>query len=190
MYNCARQRAFRDQYRSTLSYDLYSFLKDGASEKSGPLLRAGLSDATISLLVQIIRDLVIGGQAEIEAFSGKLKADMIQASERSDVEFINKVIMPILQAEEKVPITISMVDEASLRSGKGANLQPIYADSEATDSSASRDNFFLKTNILNKKQKSKFSQMFKELTHDKVENFPKLMSSKWDLIFEDKAHQN
>jgi hypothetical protein len=32
--------------------------------------------------------------------------------------------------------------------------------------------------------------MFKELTHDKVENFPKLMSSKWDLIFEDKAHQN
>jgi hypothetical protein len=115
---------------------------------------------------------------------------MIEASERSDVEFINKVIMPILQAEEKVPITISMVDEASLRSGKGANLQPIYADSEATDSSASRDNFFLKTNILNKKQKSKFSQMFKELTHDKVENFPKMMSSKWDLIFEDKAHQN
>jgi hypothetical protein len=47
---------------------------------------------------------------------------MIEASERSDVEFINKVIMPILQAEEKVPITISMVDEASLRSGKGANL--------------------------------------------------------------------
>ena len=30
--------------------------------------------------------------------------------------------------------------------------------------------------------------MFKELTHDKVENFPKLIESKWDLIFEDKAH--
>ena len=87
-----------------------------------PLPPATYLYATISLLVQIIRDLVIGGQAEIEAFSGKLKADMIEASERSDVEFINKVIMPILQAEEKVPITISMVDEASLRSGKGANL--------------------------------------------------------------------
>ena len=44
------------------------------------------------------------------------------ASERGDVEFINKVIVPILQAEEKIPITISMIDEASLKSGKGANL--------------------------------------------------------------------
>ncbi len=54
------------------------------------------------------------------------------ASERGDVEFINKVIVPILQVEEKIPITISMIDEASLKSGKGANLQPIYADTEAT----------------------------------------------------------
>lgn len=121
MYNCSRQSIFRDKYRSTLSYDLYSFLKDGASDENGPLLRAGLSDTTISLLVQIIRDLVIGGKDEIEAFSSLLKTDMIASSERSDVEFINKVIVPILQAEEKVPITISMIDEASLKSGK-ANL--------------------------------------------------------------------
>ena len=55
-------------------------------------------------------------------FSEKLKKDMKVASERGDVEFINKVIVPILQAEEKIPITISMIDEASLKSGKGANL--------------------------------------------------------------------
>jgi|LauGreDrversion4_2_1035121.scaffolds.fasta_scaffold164179_1 hypothetical protein len=89
---------------------------------------------------------------------------MIASSERSDVEFINKVIVPILQAEENIPITISMIDEASLKSGK-ANLQPIYADLEGSASAGSaQDNFFLKTNILTKKQKTKFSQMFKELT--------------------------
>jgi hypothetical protein len=75
---------------------LYAFLKDGESESTGPLLRAGLSDNTITLLVQIIRDLAIGSDKEIEAFSEKLKADMVAASERSDVEFINKVIVPIL----------------------------------------------------------------------------------------------
>jgi len=32
--------------------------------------------------------------------------------------------------------------------------------------------------------------MFKEISGDKVENFSKLVESKWDLIFEDKAHQN
>jgi hypothetical protein len=32
--------------------------------------------------------------------------------------------------------------------------------------------------------------MFKQLTQDKVENFEKLHSSKWDLIFEDKQHKN
>lgn len=59
-----------------------------------------------------------------------------------------------------------MIDEASLKSGKSANLQPIYADSDATGggSGASQDNFFLKTNVLTKKQKTKFQQMFKELT--------------------------
>ena len=60
---------------------------------------------------------------------------MISASDRSDVEFINKVIVPILQAEETVPITISMVDEASLKSGKSANLKPIYADAEGAGGS-------------------------------------------------------
>jgi len=60
---------------------------------------------------------------------------MIAASDRSDVEFINKVIVPILQAEETIPITISTVDEASLKSGKTANLKPIYADSEGAASS-------------------------------------------------------
>ncbi len=32
--------------------------------------------------------------------------------------------------------------------------------------------------------------MFKQLSGDKVEDFQKLVESKWDLIFEDKQHQN
>lgn len=146
-----------------------------------------LTDSAINLLVFTIRDLVLGGEEEIETFSSLLKADIILASDKGDVDFINKVIVPILHAEEKIPITISTIDESALKKGE-AKLRPIYAAGEAATSGS--DNFFLKTTILSKKQKGVFAQKFKELSGDKVENFGKMMDSKWDLIFEDKAHQN
>lgn len=55
---------------------------------------------------------------------------------------------------------------------------------------AVKDNFFLNTTILNKKQKGAFGKMFKELTQTTVDNYQQLQSSSWELIFEDKAHQN
>ena len=58
-----------------------------------------------------IRDLILGGENELELFSTLLKEDLVLASEKEDVDFINKVIVPILHAEEKVPITISIIDE-------------------------------------------------------------------------------
>lgn len=72
--------------------------------------------------------------------------------------------MPLLHAEEKIPITISQVDES------GKALFPIYQGTESSMTSV-KDNFFLNTTILNKKQKTAFGKMFKELTHDKVDNF-------------------
>ncbi len=100
--------------------------------------------------MSIIKDLVIGGEPEIESFSNILKEDMIEASERSDVEFINKVIVPILKAEEMVAVTISTIEEEKLKSSIGSHLKPIYADTESSTAQA-KDNFFLNTNILNKK---------------------------------------
>lgn len=53
----------------------------------------------------------MGGENELELFSTLLKEDLVLASEKEDVDFINKVIVPILHAEEKVPVTISIIDE-------------------------------------------------------------------------------
>jgi hypothetical protein len=39
-----------------------------------------------------------------------LKDDINEASSKSDVEFINKVIVPILHAEDNIPIDISLFD--------------------------------------------------------------------------------
>lgn len=59
-------------------------------------MRAGLNDMTVNLLVCTIRDLILGGDDELEKFSELMKSDIVQASDRNDVEFINKVIVPIL----------------------------------------------------------------------------------------------
>jgi hypothetical protein len=104
-------------------------LRDEGSEIK--LLRANLakSEDAVSLFVSTIRDSILGGTAELELFSSLLKADIGVASEKGDVEFINKVIVPILHAEEKVPITLSAVDEQSLKKGDSA-LSPIFASSD------------------------------------------------------------
>lgn len=117
-----------------------------------------------------------------------MKEDLVRASEKGDVDFINIVIVPILHAEEKVPITISVIDEAALKKGD-AKLRAIFASGEGAPEQGD-SNFFLKTSILTKKQKTAFATKFKEISADKVDNFGKMVDSKWDLIFEDKAHQN
>ena len=68
-----------------------------------------------------------------------------------------------------MPITISIVDEATLRKGK-PKLDTIFA-SGGDSAGVSSEGFMLKTDILNKKQKTKFTEKFKEITKNNVENF-------------------
>lgn len=87
----------------------------------------------MNLFVSTIRDVIVGDESTIEEFSSLLKEDLVRASEKGDVSFINQVIVPILHAEEKVPITISITDEAALKKGN-ANLRAIYASGEGATS--------------------------------------------------------
>lgn len=59
-------------------------------------MKQTLSDPTIQLLMTVIRDLIIEDAGLIDNFSSLLKADMIAASSKNDIAFINKVIVPIL----------------------------------------------------------------------------------------------
>ena len=159
---------------------MYSLLKT-QEPPGGKLLNPSIPENAVSLLVWTIRDVLLGGPAELEAFSSLLQKDLVAASEAEDVAFINQVIVPILHAEEKVPVTISLVEDL-----KKGELLPIFAGAEP----GTTDNFFLTTRILSKKQKGTFKKMFKELSGEKVDNFTKLVDGKWDLVFDERAHQN
>jgi hypothetical protein len=181
LFNCSKQRPFRDRYRASLPFDLYSLLKNPPQDPPGKLLNTTIPENAVCLLVWTIRDVLLGGPTELEAFSTLLQQDLVAASEAEDVAFINQVIVPILHAEEKVPVTLSLIEDL-----KKGELLPIFAGTETSVT----DNFFLKTRILSKKQKGTFKKMFKELSGDKVENFPKLVDGRWDLAFDERSHQN
>jgi hypothetical protein len=102
-------------------------LKKGQNDRH--LLRKDLTDPTIFLLMTTMRDLILGDSTLIETFSSILKEDMVDASAKNDIAFINKVIVPVLKAEEMVPITISIVEEEALKKGK-PKLHSIYATGE------------------------------------------------------------
>jgi hypothetical protein len=66
------------------------------SDSPTNLLKPALSDPTILLLMTTTRDLILGDPTLIDTFSTLLKQDMIDASSKNDIAFINKVIVPIL----------------------------------------------------------------------------------------------
>jgi hypothetical protein len=76
-----------------MTFEFYNLLRNPASDVEGdkktPLLKSKLSSEIIELIVQIIKDIVIGGDEEEEKLSIMLKEDMIKASDRGDVDFIN-----------------------------------------------------------------------------------------------------
>lgn len=143
IYNCTKQEKVRTKYRSSLTFDLYELLKSSESKESRvSLLRNTLSAKNIEIIVQSIKDLVIGGEQEEEKLSNLLKDDINEASSKSDVEFINKVIVPVLHAEDNIPVDISLFDINK----PSAGVQPIFSGNEGESKGVQ---FFLKTEILN-----------------------------------------
>ena len=61
-------------------------------------------------MVQTISNLVIDGPEEQKSLAKTLQGDLLKATAASDVEFINKVIVPVLHSEKTVPITISVIN--------------------------------------------------------------------------------
>ena len=81
-----------------------------------------------------------------------LKDNMSKYSKEKRVDFINKVVLPILHAEKDASVTFSMHNS----SGKTV---PIYSSGSSKDA---RSNFFLKTDLLNDKQKDAFMNTFND----------------------------
>ncbi len=64
---------------------------------------------------------------------------------------------------------------------KQKGLEPIYSSGDVENKGPA---FFIKTDILNNKQKSALLKSFKDISGEKVENFNKMINQyKWEMIF-------
>lgn len=76
------------------------------------------------MFVQTIKELVIGGEEAEDKLSDLLKHDIVIASKKGDVEFINQVVVSILHAEDKIPVSFNIFDKSESNRG----IHPVYSN--------------------------------------------------------------
>lgn len=160
LYNCAKQKEYREILKK-YALDFYHLAHSHPIfyEKS-------------SLLVSLIKELIVGDPELEQKMAQTLKENMTAYSERKEVSFIKQVVLPILHAEPEVALTFSLK--------QGDSVVPVYSNNSTKDS---KSNFFLKTDLLNDKQKDTFAKTFNTLQEGPNEAFQQLMGSKWEKIF-------
>eukprot|EP00347_Sterkiella_histriomuscorum_P009952 403339248 len=182
IFNCTQNSLFLDTInKSELIDTVYNFLKiqvhQDSTEKSDYKLlnKNSFNDQTLNLLVDALKQLfIIDTDVQIK-YSQILEEDMKLPSQIGDVEFISKVIVPILHSEKLENISISVRDPTTSRVKSFFEIKKIQAK---------QDTFFLQSSILNSKQQKTLDKVFREITQDIVET-AKLVKSKWELIYED-----
>ena len=115
------------------------------------MLNPQLDEETISSILSIIHDLTLckqdQNQSSLATLTRQLKQDLNRRSSLADVEFIKKIIIPILHFERKIPIMLSFKD--------GDNSNPIFvADLKNEEAGHNlREEYFINSTILDEKMK-------------------------------------
>ena len=116
LYNLTKSKIFLDKYQNTLPLELYEkTIKNQSNHKYKLMLNQNLDEETINLLLQMVQEMTLQLSSEsddeasscLEKISKLLKEDLNEASQLEDINFIKKVIVPLLHAEQKVHIRIS-----------------------------------------------------------------------------------
>ena len=120
------------------------------------MLNPQLDEQTITSILSIIHDLTLckqdQNQSSLATLTRQLKQDLNRRSSLADVEFIKKIIIPILHFERKVPIMLSLKD--------GDNLNPIFVadlEHEGAGHNLKRE-YFINSTILDEKMKQTLKQ--------------------------------
>ncbi len=98
-----------------------------------------------------------------------------------NITFVQRVILPLLQSEEKLRISLNFVK-------LDGSLQPVIMGEEGSGGPSSGDNFMFPTTILNSKMKDVLQAKFKEQTEEHLENFKEIFASEWDLVYDEENH--
>lgn len=132
-------------------------------------------------MLRIIREMTLRNgdedQTSLEAITKQLKLDLESRSALGDVNFIKKIIVPILHFERKVPIKFSLRD--------GDSINPIFVSDlrKADQEKSFKEEYFIDSNILDEKMKQNLKTKMVEIRQDKMPEVTKMMQSRWNRIY-------
>eukprot|EP01022_Parablepharisma_sp_SALTPOND_P015993 TRINITY_DN22_c0_g3_i1.p1 TRINITY_DN22_c0_g3~~TRINITY_DN22_c0_g3_i1.p1 ORF type:complete len:4095 (+),score=552.02 TRINITY_DN22_c0_g3_i1:5895-18179(+) len=176
--NCCAQPIVKEELaRNRTAFTLYESLKNPTTESSSKILKP-MSEEVLTLSVEIIK-LLTSGQPELEKEMAKLIIkDLDLLATKRDLDFVNKVLVPILRMDQTVPVCLSPYDSDTKRCLVVSKKKP------APQASVTQNTLFMNTSLLNIKQKNTLLRVFKHQLASSG-SYKKVANSKWTKAYTD-----
>ncbi len=177
--NCCAQPIVREEFaRNKTAFVLYESLKQPAAAPATGQILKPISEEALVLAVEIIK-LLTSGKAELEREMAKMIIkDLDLLASKRDLDFINKVLVPILRMEQTVPICMLPYDSDTKRCLVVSKKKP------APSTAAAQHSFFMNTTLLNIKQKNTLLKAFKQQLGASG-TYKKVANAKWTRVYSD-----
>lgn len=113
---------------------------------------ASLSAQVMTGIVDLVKILVAGHDVLEGELADLLIEDLERLSRHRDMEFVNKVFIPLIKVERTLPVTLGAAKSTS-ESGQPALLSGMSSLEEVDDAAAHTASSFLASSLLQQKQK-------------------------------------
>jgi hypothetical protein len=137
------RRLLQDQ---RLPFALYKLLRSQSSEESGGMLAAA-STQVVTGIVDLVKTLVAGHETLEGELADLLIEDLEHLSRHRDMDFVNKVFIPLIKVERALPVTLGAARSIT-ESGQPALLSGISSLVESDEAVAHGSSSFLSTELL------------------------------------------
>lgn len=132
-----------------LPFVLYKLLRSQSSEAGDGML-ATLSAQVVTGIVDLVKTLVAGHEALEGELADLLIEDLEHLSRHRDMDFVNKVFIPLIKVERALPVTLGAARSIT-ESGQPALLPGISSLVESDEATAHGPSSFLSTELLQQK---------------------------------------
>ena len=176
--NCCAQPIIQEELaRSRAAFQLYDSLKDTSEKPADPtVILKKLPEDVLMLAVELIK-LLTSGKPELEKEMARcIMKDLELLTAKRDLDYVNKVLVPILRMEQTVPFCLMPYDSDSKR------CLIVSRKNQSQVAQASHAALFVNTGLLNVKQKNSLLKSFKSQLA-LTSSFKKVAAAKWTRIF-------
>jgi hypothetical protein len=119
----------------------------GDSAEGSESMLAALPAQVVTGIVDLVRTLVAGHEALEGELADLLIEDLEHLSRQRDMDFVNKVFLPLIKVERALPVTLGPA-RSSTESGQPALLAGISSLVEASEAAVPGSSSFLATELL------------------------------------------